>query len=219
MRRFSSQIGVREEPEKSETVVHRDYDDVMLNQRLAARALIRRASEVATARDPHHDGLPLATGVHRGRPDIQEETILPSNLLRVANQVGILRARRTVRGRVAHVTPRLDRQRLTPSQRTYGRSRVTNSEEGRSAASEARTSNLATRHRNDRPGCRRSDLSAKRGEWPGKYQRQSDYMIAHDVSDGSGSTTPATAIMLQRALGRGGQTNVSRRIPRTPIST
>ena len=129
MRRLCCQLGMDEEAEDAEAVVHGDDDYIAMREKLSVLAGFGGTSGLeATAVNPDHYG--KATLLRIGRsPDVQREAVFARAGI-VKDHVCInnrLHAVRAERGRVAHALPFGRRLRRLPAERSDRRSSVGNS--------------------------------------------------------------------------------------------
>src|SRR6185436_10960009 len=121
LRRFGSQLGMREKAERADAIRQRDVDDALLRELFAVVVGHRSGADRETAPvDPDHDRHSLRAGSAWWRPDVQIEAILAGRLLAEV-VVDVMCAQRLNAFRrcaigVIRALPRRHRLRRTPAQ-------------------------------------------------------------------------------------------------------
>ena len=126
---LARQRGVRQEPQRAQSVVETHDDHTTTSQVRPIDAGQRDRPEVESATvDPHHDGEPVAAGLRRS-PDVERETVFACGSTQAQGTRARGRRPRTSGsepGRISHVGPLFGRRGWAPSTVAGWRSGVRN---------------------------------------------------------------------------------------------
>ena len=86
VRRFARKRGMREEPQRAESIIERHHDHAAARQRLSVVDTLRCcAGKVAAARNPHHHRPCRTTRRPLSRPHVQKQAVFAGGLDRIAD--------------------------------------------------------------------------------------------------------------------------------------